>query len=723
MASNRKLTDFFKPYVQDQGNRTASDFKITISPKAKASSRALRNGDRRSETPSAPPKSGRTTTQARRQELPQTSSNSLDSSSERADSAGRSSRDIAHTLDRERTKAGIPNVAQQKPISSGLSERSSFTTISSQTPPPSSARRITSSGEVVVKNSDSEDGDSDSSLEDIDELVARKKATSVLASFQGPSNTQSSGKFNSHLPTRSTKPTSKLNHRTTAEPESQRSYKFNLRSLVNQFDTDTASKERIERAKNALDAENEKAKKDEDTRKRVKVAGASENGVIDESSFTSVVNGSDGEEDPQRVMAAMRRTEALQQDLMWHFFNDEPKPLPKRQPFPVQALPETGWMTALKGSFERQQACLTGFVRDMAKLQELPSEIISWMLDEVMFEPRDDLAYAYMRILEQSPQVLKETLTIHRFDAILDELGAREKAKRLDETTYPTFRAKESFPPVPKRLCRLFEALKSFAELHEVSPETRSYALKILLRLGMDDSVRADGHSTCSLEDALVALARDDETWKQNTSLLEIGVSAFATTQNAQLRLRILQCVPNINGQMEDFRRHLALCFFLGDEAYLSCNLADSFLASRIVAHLRTSPLYDPNPQTDYANLGALISILDISIGSGFGSLPFPSKDAEADFNRSIDALSQQITALHNSIIDTGASHMKRTEAKNALERLKYRLEFSVRTKPKPKKNVFGDVVGKHSLDGYAQDANVMTKFLDKEKAVQIDAM
>ena len=32
MTANRKLTDFFKPYVQDQGKRNASDFQIKISP-------------------------------------------------------------------------------------------------------------------------------------------------------------------------------------------------------------------------------------------------------------------------------------------------------------------------------------------------------------------------------------------------------------------------------------------------------------------------------------------------------------------------------------------------------------------------------------------------------------------------------------------------------------------------------------------------------------------
>ena len=591
--------------------------------------------------------------------------------------------------------------------------------MSSLTPPSSSARRIKSSGEVVVKNSDSEDGDSDSSLEDIDQMMTRQKAASALASFQHSIDAQRPGKPVSPPLTRTRDVTTKHSNRATLKSESQRPYRFSLSSLVNQSDKDTAAKERVKRAKSALEAENEEARKDAEARNKAAAADASGDGVIDEAYFASIVDGSDAEEDPQRVIAAMRRTEALQQDLTWYFFDEKANPFWKREPFPSQVLPETGWMTALKRTWERQQAFLTGFIFDMAQIQQLPPEIISWMLDETIFEPRDELAHAYMSILEKCPQALKENFSARRLEAILGGLGGRKSATKLEEAVLPTYRTQDSRSPTPLRLRRLFKALKNFAWCGGLSSEARCYALKTMLRLGLDDSIRADGLLSSGLEDAVFALAQDDGSWERESSMLDVSTSTFATIRHIQLQLRVLQCIPNTNARMEEFRRHLALCFFLDNEACLHYDLQHPSLSSKIINHLRKSPLYDPTPKTNYGDLGASISILDIAINSGFVCLPFSSKEAEADFNQSIDALTQQISTLHNNIVDTGASHMKRTEAKNALERLRYRLEFSVRTKPKPKKNVFGDFVGKSVLDGYAQDSSVMTKFLGKVHHVQ----
>ena len=602
------------------------------------------------------------------------------------------------------------------------SASASFTSISSLTPPLSSGRKVTKNGVIIVKDSDSEDGDSDSSLEDIDEVMARQKAASALASFQEDRNKQISTKSVMTTSTRLQRATNKNDNARAWKTQPQRSYKWDLKSLANQSNNDTATKERIEKVRNEMEAESGEGQREEENTKMVDLAHGQDNGSINEAHLASFADGSDAEEDPQRVIAAIRRTEALQQDLTWYFFEDKLSTPPKTDVFPVQALPETGWMTTLKVGWERQQACLTGFVADMAQLQHLPSEIITWMLDETFFEPRDDLAYAYLGILEKHPQILREVLTVPRLCEILNRFAGRTSVTRAEEPVIPTFRGPESKPLAPLLLHRLFKALQIFAQIHGVSPETRCYAFKMMLRLGMDDSIRANGQLLFSLEDAIVALAQSDGTWERSNLLLDVGAVTYATVRHAQLYLRMLQCIPNAQPYMEDFRRCLALCFFLDDKAYLSCDLENVSLFSKVIAHLHSDPRYDPSPKTNYADLGAYVSILDIAINSGFVSLPFPSKESEIDFNRSIDALSQQITTLHNGIVDTGASHMKRTEAKNALERLKFRLEFSVRTKPKPKKNVFGDLVGRSNLDGHGQDADVMTKFLGKKTDMHINA-
>ena len=49
---------------------------------------------------------------------------------------------------------------------------------------------------------------------------------------------------------------------------------------------------------------------------------------------------------------------------------------------------------------------------------------------------------------------------------------------------------------------------------------------------------------------------------------------------------------------------------------------------------------------------------------------------------------------MASRIRGAGTTHLRRTEAKSAFDRLITRLEHSVRTKPKPRKGIFGGVTG-----------------------------
>jgi len=169
------------------------------------------------------------------------------------------------------------------------------------------------------------------------------------------------------------------------------------------------------------------------------------------------------------------------------------------------------------------------------------------------------------------------------------------------------------------------------------------------------------------------------------------------------------------------------------------------------MTHLKTSPHYITNENTDYTVVAARIGILDIAIGPGFSSFAFlvptpshgersqdlakpnhnsdPSKaylpsdesDTEPTFNAHIDSLTTALRALASRIRDAGAAHMRRTECKTAIERLVVRLEFAARTKPKPRRGVFGAAsagvgitgawgAGGHGLEG------VMERYLGLRK-------
>ena len=146
------------------------------------------------------------------------------------------------------------------------------------------------------------------------------------------------------------------------------------------------------------------------------------------------------------------------------------------------------------------------------------------------------------------------------------------------------------------------------------------------------------------------------------------------------------------------FRQRLALSFFFQDPQYFSAEPEDLIDFRSIAIHLE-NPRYTINSATDYSALAASIDILSIAVGCGNPLSPDAAKEDKAAFDRDVDILATKIRAMFTQIIDTSASHMKRTEAKEILESFHSRLLFAVRTKPPPKKKVFGNEVAKQVGD------------------------
>jgi hypothetical protein len=97
------------------------------------------------------------------------------------------------------------------------------------------------------------------------------------------------------------------------------------------------------------------------------------------------------------------------------------------------------------------------------------------------------------------------------------------------------------------------------------------------------------------------------------------------------------------------------------------------------------------SPDPDFSSLAALSSILDIAIDSG-GWDGDPNQDSrkedEKAFNAAVDELARVLKTLFSGITDSGASHMRRTECKEGMERVYYRLIYGVRTKEKRRPGV-----------------------------------
>ena len=137
------------------------------------------------------------------------------------------------------------------------------------------------------------------------------------------------------------------------------------------------------------------------------------------------------------------------------------------------------------------------------------------------------------------------------------------------------------------------------------------------------------------------------------------------------------------------------MAFLTKDEAALD-NVEDEFIPfSRILKYLRTARLDSQlqkarlDSEYDYMEIKAITSLLNIVIDIGRSTLAFPTREAEREFNADVDRLAEHVKRIFSAMEDSGASHLKRTEAKQGLEALRYRIIYSIRTK-RQVKSLFG---------------------------------
>ena len=159
------------------------------------------------------------------------------------------------------------------------------------------------------------------------------------------------------------------------------------------------------------------------------------------------------------------------------------------------------------------------------------------------------------------------------------------------------------------------------------------------------------------------------------------------------LQAQLIQNLPAFSPRLNIFRRRLSLAFFFEDRTYLSKPSQDLVNLGSISCRL-TAPRFAINKDTKYTELTAAISILDVGLDCGDPPLAGIDKNAETTFNKEVDELSCRVKSISTRIIDTGASQLKRTEAKEMLEGLYFRLTYAVRTEPKPKNNRLGQSNG-----------------------------
>lgn len=559
---------------------------------------------------------------------------------------------------------------------------------------------------LAVTNSDSESHDDDSDpLDDIDELIRRKRLKMSPAEHPetpvAPKDTASRGLRSF----RRDRPPS-----TFRKPQSppRKVYKFSLASLVKESAKEAALDEKVKKY------ELEHARDDHVNQRQD--GSIKENGALGRLAARLEI---DGVEEKEQLMQAMKRMDALQKDVQFRFYKENTSSSQAERAFPISSLAGTGWADLLKDPVSREATFKTGFAADIVRVQPLPDRVTDWILHELLHEAHPDLGYAYVSVLESSlsrcgralvsarSEMLRKTLlkSAGREGSLQTVDDGRKKAPKIVAPAGP------AGPPAGLRwYAMLLSRLSS-----KLSLDDKSAWLPLLMLSLLDESILASPITTAELQESIVCLLSPISDL--DTITKQTGMSILSSISNPILIHRLLVRLPSTTASLHTFKRRLALCAFTKTRDYLSDSLTDASILANLTSYLRTSPKFKVRESTDFAVLGARFGILDIAISAGFSDfafLPDPSSTAandesgggtagvarkatnseETSFNTALDALVSEIRNLMSQIKDPGAAHMRRTECKLVMERLTNRIDFAVRSKPKPKKGIFGSAGG-----------------------------
>lgn len=367
-----------------------------------------------------------------------------------------------------------------------------------------SSQRVVKNGEVVIRNSDDE-SDSDSSLEDLTDLLLPEGRRPwgepaylepQLSALPLNRNVEDGRRMSARCRTKAEK--------VAAPPYSallvqRKQYKFDLESLVKHRIQEEASVEEIARANAMLRSFEQK-----------KASAGRDSGVLStkgpfDATFIDIVMKEHGDEDEIiRLKAAIQRTEALHYGKSWSFFGEQvEEPLSEQLDFPLINDDRLGRILGETPS--RQQAFLSGYVGELAMKGNLPEEILLWIMDAICLESRDDLRYSYTATLTDSAKHLASILSPERIDMLFQKIGATAAALDIEGPVISQAALSPSIDAVSRP--SLLSILDLFQNLASgLGAESRIHLICTLCRLALDCSIANSCHIIRAVEDAFASL-------------------------------------------------------------------------------------------------------------------------------------------------------------------------------------------------------------------------
>ena len=448
-----------------------------------------------------------------------------------------SSRRLQPTSSRPAESDKIPSISSSdEPVARDVTEASALvplqdetggraTAFSSSQSILTSSQRIVKNGEVMIRNSDDE---SDSSLEDLDDLIARNsthKAPSPPAcNFDDSFSNIQAGKHAESVKKQTTGTSAQLGKPASphllALPVIPKQLKFSLESLAKERKQHDAGKESVAQALSLIESyDQRKASSNEKSRT------LDQKGTLDVDLVTRLVKTEADGDNVSRLQAAIRRTEALQYSQSWSFFEDHPgHSLRHRAGFP--AIEDQRLKPVLDESVSRHQAFLSGYVGEYATKASLPEELLLWIVDEICFEMRDDLRYAYINTLKYATVQLSPLITHEHIDRLFQKLGATATAINIKQPVVPRAVPSQNIEHVSRPcLLSILDLLRGIAG--SLAVQCRTHIFCLLCRLSLDQSIVKDFHAIDAIGGLLLKLA---DLYPEEDNDLEVRSRAMVET-------------------------------------------------------------------------------------------------------------------------------------------------------------------------------------------------
>ncbi|KAK3696033.1 hypothetical protein LTR37_018175 [Vermiconidia calcicola] len=612
-----------------------------------------------------------------------------------------------------------PQSAREAPTRDATTSFSSVSTLSSvPMSSQSSSKRIMKNGMQAVTNSDSGSASSDSDeLADVSTFIPRKRlkmtppGKDAEHAIEIPSTVKPAARQSARLSDQTLRGSRSGTSTPRLPPSPPRTaYKYSLANMIKQQQKQEKEEARIREADAAFE---EVQRRREEEMKREEEAGAGLKAAV-----------ADDSDEGERMMLAMARTEALQDEEKFYYFRNS-KDRAEAEDFPE--LLDSPWSLLSRNEQTRTQAFLTGFVSLLAEKLEVPRDLQLWLIAQLAIETRHDLCEAYAQTLHcMRVRTGRSSITLQELSNILTNLSYHKARSSSERPQLNRNNAKLRGPPPGLR--HLVQALEDLCATTTSSAPAVAHVIFQLMLAGIDEHIVRDVDLQSCVHNGIDNILNDRQDDEFLEQLYEWTLHfLFKSELSLQLRCRAVASLPACSERGHRLRRLLALRIIANLDAkheYRSDATSPNW-AEVIVSHLKTAPEFTTSGFTNYALLDSLVSVFNIAIDAGFSTnssshpkSPKPlaasksskpvTSDAETTFNAQIDALTSQLRQISSRIRDAGTSHLRRAEAKSSIERLVVRLEYSVRTKPKPKKGIFGGMV-------LAEQRSFLSGFLKKQ--------